>query len=50
LLSPEDVAKAVTYLTSKESGMMTGSVINSDPSGWGAYQASPPTPDAKLAL
>lgn len=50
LLSPEEVAKAVVFLASEDSGMMTGSVINFDQSVWGAYQFAPPTPQAKLAL
>jgi NAD(P)-dependent dehydrogenase (short-subunit alcohol dehydrogenase family) len=50
LLSPEEVAKAVAYLASEDSGMMTGSVINFDQSVWGAYQFATPTPNGKLAL
>lgn len=50
LLSPEEVARAVAYLASDESGMLTGSVINFDQSVWGAYQSAPPTPHEKLAL
>ncbi|WEK32763.1 MAG: SDR family oxidoreductase [Candidatus Pseudomonas phytovorans] len=50
LLAPEEVAKAVAFLASDESGMMTGSVINFDQSVWGAYQFSPPTPETKLEL
>lgn len=50
LLAPGEVAKAVAFLASGESGMMTGSVVNFDQSVWGAYPASPPTPDEKLSL
>lgn len=50
LLAPEEVARAVTFLASDDSGMMTGSVINFDQSVWGAYPFAPPTPAAKLAL
>ena len=50
LLSPEEVARAVAYRASDDSGMMTGSVINFDQSVWGAYQFAPPTPHEKLAL
>ncbi|MGH8601307.1 MAG: SDR family oxidoreductase [Gammaproteobacteria bacterium] len=50
LLSPQEVAKAVAFLASDESGMMTGSVINFDQSVWGAYQFSPPTPESKLTI
>ena len=37
LLAPAEVARAVNFLVSAESGMMTGSVINFDQSVWGAY-------------
>jgi NAD(P)-dependent dehydrogenase (short-subunit alcohol dehydrogenase family) len=50
LLSPEEVAKAVVFLCSADSGMMTGSVINFDQSVWGGYQFAPPTPEGKLAV
>lgn len=50
LLAPQEVAKAVTFLASSDSGMMTGSVINFDQSVWGAYSFAPPTPVAKLAM
>ena len=50
LLAPEEVAKAVTFLASEDSGMMTGSVINFDQSVWGAYPFAPPTPQGKLTL
>lgn len=50
LLAPEEVAKAVAFLASDDSGMMTGAVINFDQSVWGAYQFAPPTPQGKLTL
>jgi NAD(P)-dependent dehydrogenase (short-subunit alcohol dehydrogenase family) len=50
LLSPQEVAMAVTFLASADSGMMTGSVINFDQSVWGGYQFAPPTPETKLSL
>lgn len=50
LLAPEEVAKAVTFLASDDSGMMTGSVVNFDQSVWGAYPFAPPTPVSKLEL
>ena len=50
LLAPQEVAKAVAFLASADSGMMTGSVINFDQSVWGAYSFAPPTPAAKLAV
>jgi NAD(P)-dependent dehydrogenase (short-subunit alcohol dehydrogenase family) len=41
LVDPEEVARAVAYLCSDESGLMTGSVIEFDQSVWGAYDGSP---------
>ena len=50
LLDPKEVAKAVTFLASDDSGMMTGSVIHFDQSVCGGYSFAPPTPDDALAL
>ena len=50
LLDPKEVAKAVTFLASDDSGMMTGSVVNFDQSVWGGYPFSPPKPDGKINL
>jgi NAD(P)-dependent dehydrogenase (short-subunit alcohol dehydrogenase family) len=41
LIDPEEVARAVGFLCSDESGLMTGSVIEFDQSVWGAYDGSP---------
>ena len=41
LVDPNEVARAVAYLCSAESGLMTGSVIEFDQSVWGAYDGSP---------
>lgn len=48
LLAPEEVARAVAFLASEDSGMMTGSVIHFDQSVWGAYDGGPPKPAAAL--
>jgi hypothetical protein len=40
------VARACVYLSSSESGLMTGSVICFDQSIWGAYEASPQPAEA----
>lgn len=48
LLAPQEVARAVAFLASADSGMMTGSVVNFDQSVWGAYPFAPPTPVGKL--
>lgn len=50
LLDPAEVARAVAFLLSDESGMMTGAVVPFDQSVWGAYPSAPPVPVAKLAL
>ena len=49
LLAPEEVARAVAFLASDDSGMMTGSVVQFDQSVWGGYDASPPVPAAPLS-
>lgn len=41
LVDPAEVARAVAYLSSDESGLMTGATINFDQSVWGAYDESP---------
>ena len=41
LVDPHEVARAVAYLASAESGLMTGATINFDQSIWGAYDNSP---------
>lgn len=41
LVDPQEVARACAYLSSNESGLMTGSMINFDQSIWGAYDGSP---------
>ena len=50
LLDPKEVAKAVTFLASDDSGMMTGSVVNFDQSVWGGNPFSPPVPEDKINL
>jgi NAD(P)-dependent dehydrogenase (short-subunit alcohol dehydrogenase family) len=47
LIGPTEVARAVAFLASTESGLMTGSMVNFDQSIWGAYN-SPPTPTEYL--
>jgi NAD(P)-dependent dehydrogenase (short-subunit alcohol dehydrogenase family) len=47
LVDPEEVARAVAFMATDESGLMTGSMINFDQSVWGAYDGSP-HPDAPL--
>ncbi|MDB5847651.1 MAG: short-chain dehydrogenase [Rhodoferax sp.] len=41
LVDPKEVARAVAFLCSAESGLMTGSVLEYDQSVWGAYDGAP---------
>ncbi|QTN99082.1 SDR family oxidoreductase [Brucella sp. 458] len=41
LLDPVEVARAIAFLASEESGLMTGAIVNFDQSVWGAYDGSP---------
>ncbi|MGE0117452.1 MAG: SDR family oxidoreductase [Dongiaceae bacterium] len=47
LIKPEEVARAVAFLASAESGLMTGAIVDYDQSVRGAYDA-PPAPPEKL--
>lgn len=49
LLQPAEVAKAVLWMASDDSGMMTGSVIQFDQSVWGGYDGQAPSPAVPLA-
>lgn len=44
LLDPDEVARAVLWLSSEDSGMMTGAVIHYDQSVWGGYDGQAPAP------
>ena len=46
VLPPAEVARAVAYLSSEESGMMTGSIIDFDQQVLGTGNSIPPPPDA----
>lgn len=48
LVQPEEVARAVAFLASGDSGLMTGAVIQFDQSVWGAYDGAPPHPAAPM--
>lgn len=41
ILDPKEVAKAVLWMASEDSGMMTGAIVNFDQSIWGAYDDAP---------
>lgn len=47
LIDPNEVARAVAFLVSEESGLMTGSMVDYDQSIWGAYE-TPPQPQSPL--
>ncbi len=47
LIDPAEVARAIAFLASEESGLMTGAIVNFDQSVWGAYGVSP-HPDQPL--
>ncbi len=48
LLDPQEVARAVLWMASDDSGMMTGTVIQFDQSVWGGYDGQAPGPAEKL--
>lgn len=50
LVDPGEVARAVCFLASTDSGLMTGAVINFDQSVWGGYSGAPPVPDEAMSL
>jgi NAD(P)-dependent dehydrogenase (short-subunit alcohol dehydrogenase family) len=47
LIKPEEVARAIAFLASAESGLMTGAIVDFDQSVRGAYE-SPPAPPEKM--
>ncbi|MEA3095346.1 MAG: hypothetical protein QOJ04_6688 [Caballeronia sp.] len=47
LIDPAEAARAVAFLASEESGLMTGSMMNYDQSVWGAFDDAP-HPGAEL--
>lgn len=48
LLDPEEVARAVLWMASDDSGILTGSVIHFDQSVWGGYDGQAPAPLDRL--
>ena len=48
LLDPEEVARAVLWMASDDSGMMTGAVVHYDQSVWGGYDGQAPAPAEPL--
>lgn len=50
LIDPEEAARAVNFLVSVDSGMMTGAIVNFDQSVWGAVSGVMPTPTAPMTL
>lgn len=49
ILDPAEVARAVLWMASADSGMMTGAVVNFDQSIWGAYDDAPVPAEALKA-
>jgi NAD(P)-dependent dehydrogenase (short-subunit alcohol dehydrogenase family) len=49
MLKPDEVARAVGYLASEESGMMAGSIIDFDQSVLGCYETAPQPPSLPAA-
>jgi len=41
LIDPDEVARAIAFLASAESGLMTGAIVNFDQGIWGAYDGVP---------
>jgi NAD(P)-dependent dehydrogenase (short-subunit alcohol dehydrogenase family) len=50
LVDPDEVARAVNFIVSKDAGLMTGAVVNFDQSVWGAVAGGMPVPDGPLTL
>lgn len=50
LVQPAEVARAVAFLASADSGLMSGAVIHFDQSVWAAYEGAPPTPSAPMTI
>jgi NAD(P)-dependent dehydrogenase (short-subunit alcohol dehydrogenase family) len=50
LIDPDEAARAVNFLVSADSGLMTGAIVNFDQSVWGAVSGAMPTPDAPMTL
>ncbi len=48
LLDPIEVARAILWMVSDDSGMMTGAVIQFDQSVWGGYDGQAPSPAVML--
>jgi NAD(P)-dependent dehydrogenase (short-subunit alcohol dehydrogenase family) len=50
LIKPDEVARAVAFLASAESGLMTGSIVDFDQSVRGAYDSAPQPPEKLFEL
>jgi NAD(P)-dependent dehydrogenase (short-subunit alcohol dehydrogenase family) len=48
LVDPEEAARAVNFLVSDDSGLMTGAIVNFDQSIWGAWDGPAPSPLAPM--
>lgn len=50
LIDPEEAARAVNFMVSADSGLMTGAIVNYDQSVWGAVSGAMPTPETPMTL
>jgi NAD(P)-dependent dehydrogenase (short-subunit alcohol dehydrogenase family) len=50
LIDPDEAARAVNFLVSNDSGLMTGAIVNFDQSVWGAVAEGMPTPSGPMTL
>jgi NAD(P)-dependent dehydrogenase (short-subunit alcohol dehydrogenase family) len=50
LVEPDEAARAVNFMVSPDSGLMTGAIINFDQSVWGAVSGGMPFPEAPMRL
>jgi NAD(P)-dependent dehydrogenase (short-subunit alcohol dehydrogenase family) len=50
MLNTDEIARAICFLTSEESGMMTGSVLDFDQSIPGCFDAVPQPPEIPLGI
>jgi NAD(P)-dependent dehydrogenase (short-subunit alcohol dehydrogenase family) len=50
LIDPDEAARAVNFLVSADSGLMTGAIVNFDQSVWGAVSGAMPVPAGPMTL
>ena len=50
LIEPDEAARAVNFLVSADSGLMTGAIVNFDQTIWGAVAGAMPVPSGPMRL